>query len=147
MMMGGVCLQWAFVSMYIMLPAVLVLRMHCGFWLCGEAVCVAGSGFDSGSAEVGGRECFLVLLFGFWRWRLRSAACLYAAGSLMRSDVAAELPTRLSGWALRSRRVGGGSALSGTGVRQRRRAVCSIVWYVSVENVENRVFIWVEQRL
>jgi hypothetical protein len=46
------------VSMYIMLPAVLVLRMHCGFWLCGEAVCVAGSGFDSGFAEVGGRGCF-----------------------------------------------------------------------------------------
>jgi hypothetical protein len=90
---------------------------------------------------------FLVLLFGFWRWRLRSAACLYAAGSPMRSDVAAELPTRLSGWALRSRRVGGQSALSGTGVRQRRRAVCTIVWYVSVENVENHIFVWVEQRL
>jgi hypothetical protein len=57
-MMGGVCLQWAFVSMYIMLSAILVLRMHCGFCLCGEAVCVAGSGFDSGSAEVGGRGCF-----------------------------------------------------------------------------------------
>jgi hypothetical protein len=68
---------------------------------------------------------FLVLLFGFWGRRLRSAACLYAAGSPMRSDVAAELPTRLSGWALRSRRVGGESALSGTGVRQRRRAVCN----------------------
>jgi hypothetical protein len=120
------------------------------FWFC---ECIAGS-------VCAARLCallVLVLILVLRRWEAGgvsgsafrvlavaaalSAACLYAAGSPMRSDVAAELPTRLSRWALRSRRVGGQSALSGTGVRQRRRAVCSIVWYVSVENVEDCIFV------